>query len=819
MKQIKKLTRRQKEKITIVAMLLILVVSLFLEISGFKPLSFLVAKNNNIFLELFTVQATVSTLSIAIVSILSGLITVSYYGISVTQYISAFKPCYFKFKRVVVIGLLVSFINYFFTAIELYNLEVYCFFLSICSTVYLMFEVYIIYSGKDKVKGEIYEYYVNNYNSIGIKFLEESVLERDQKGEYTNSEDGMKLLKEIYEREIDNPTGEYKEMNLLLSELFLKLNNEKNTAELTQLLSFVTDLYIKANSKAEVVPLTLWDEIAANVYTSYRVLDFSQWEVRYAVVRIHEELFRNQKITKELVEYYDGEQQEEFIVKNCRDLPYYTVEVYWALRESEKDKSTFDRIIGDLILQSSKLLKSVQADECDELKIYKSRLLLTELCRIYRILSYYQEIELIGKYALKRYENNCFLQTAELTLLIYLYYLSFEPLISKEQKQSAAKVTEQNAGEIYRFMLRLRSSLIADSYEFIDDVVWAWEEMPRDGAKTIIIDKAIIDVVVYSFLVACRNEQELSKVVSYIFKDRISQAYYLYCRESDDVLKGSIEEFAKFFHLRTTNNCHSEVALLRKVISEIYLQSEIDDLKNAVWDSREKYQYSLSKSVEKFTQENSFLFAESEKSPAQLVKNHILFKGRAFVSMFSAEEFIEHYKSFIESNIIQYIISDAAAEGHIAVQKVKRNYKNKQKQLIKMAHEQKLDTDTLISGSDYYPYESNPRMLRNLCKDYNKIEIETGEKKIYLLDSKKIKAEIIDISFYMYNISEEEIDNRKKKLDDGTITYPTTYNSYLPFSRNQYRKYIKQHEKTILITARIEVQFEDDICGVGIEVD
>ena len=95
-----------------------------------------------------------------------------------------------------------------------------------------MFEVYIIYSGKDKVKVEIYEYYLNNYKSIGIKFLEESVLEKDQKGEYTNSEDGMKLLKEIYEREIDDPAGEYEEMDLLLSKVFLKLNNEKNTTEL-----------------------------------------------------------------------------------------------------------------------------------------------------------------------------------------------------------------------------------------------------------------------------------------------------------------------------------------------------------------------------------------------------------------------------------------------------------------------------------------------------------------------------------------------------------------------------------------------------------
>ena len=359
---------------------------------------------------------------------------------------------------------------------------------------------------------EIYEYYLNNYKDIGIKHLEESLLRCEQTGEYTNLEDGLKLLKEVYEREIDKAAGDYKDMDSLLSEVFTKLNNEKDTEKLTLLLSFVLELYIKANSKSDVVTLNLWEEISSDVYISFRLLDFSQWEVRYSVVRIHEELFRNQKITKELIEDYDGELQEDFVVHNCRNLQYYTVEVYWALMYSEKDKGTFDRIIGDLILQSSKLLKSSPANEHNELTSYKSKLLLTELCRIYRLLAYYQESGLIEKYVFYRYENNCFLQTAELTLLIYLYYLSYEPLISAEQKQSAAELIKQNAGKIYSFMFRLKSSLIADFYDFIKSIVWAWEEMPENSAKTIIIDRAIIDVVIYSFLVAGRNEPAESQM-------------------------------------------------------------------------------------------------------------------------------------------------------------------------------------------------------------------------------------------------------------------------------------------------------------------
>ena len=71
--------------------------ALFFDIFGLKWCTILRAQHE-LFDDLFSVQATVVTLSIAIVALISGLATKTYYGISVTKYISTLKPVIFKHR-------------------------------------------------------------------------------------------------------------------------------------------------------------------------------------------------------------------------------------------------------------------------------------------------------------------------------------------------------------------------------------------------------------------------------------------------------------------------------------------------------------------------------------------------------------------------------------------------------------------------------------------------------------------------------------------------------------------------------------------------
>ena len=63
----RKITRKSKEIIAIVILLCTLILSILIEASIFQPPLFMICKNNDVFMELFEVQATISTLSIAIV--------------------------------------------------------------------------------------------------------------------------------------------------------------------------------------------------------------------------------------------------------------------------------------------------------------------------------------------------------------------------------------------------------------------------------------------------------------------------------------------------------------------------------------------------------------------------------------------------------------------------------------------------------------------------------------------------------------------------------------------------------------------------------
>ena len=57
---------------------------------------------------LFATQATVATISIAIVSLVSGVVSDSIYGISVTRYISQLMPRLFKHKRLIIFSLIIT---------------------------------------------------------------------------------------------------------------------------------------------------------------------------------------------------------------------------------------------------------------------------------------------------------------------------------------------------------------------------------------------------------------------------------------------------------------------------------------------------------------------------------------------------------------------------------------------------------------------------------------------------------------------------------------------------------------------------------------
>ena len=503
----KKVSRKQKEIIAIIIITVFFIISLLLDACLLHPFSWIISKSEDMFKELFAVQATISTLTIAIVSILSGTLSDSYYGVPLSQFISNIKPWFFKHRRVVVIGLASTLINYFFTALKLYNLSIFCFFASVCAAIYLAYEIYIVYSGKEKIKKEIHDYYYTNYNQLGINYLRKSLLDynTDKMNDSLSLSDNIELFENIYIQKLNRQENNYDEMDTLLSDVFSKFNKQGEKSKLTKLNNTVVSIYVKANSFDTPFALKLWDEISYPVYESWRIVDLSQWDMRQAITSLNKELYINQIITKEIVNNYKDNPIEEFVAYNCNNLPYFAVELYQAMKKSngkEYGASTKNRLLGDSILLLSRLLSSNTNKKTNETFVYKNRQILLELLNLYRLLAYFKENEIIKEYIFERnfYRSDNII-ISRFILLIYLYYLSKEPLISDDLKDGVKKIIYENKSAVYRCISQLNSAIIKEFYPFLLDLMSTWEEMPRKGGKTIIIDKIITDAVVFSFAV------------------------------------------------------------------------------------------------------------------------------------------------------------------------------------------------------------------------------------------------------------------------------------------------------------------------------
>ena len=116
-------------------------------------------------------------------------------------------------------------------------------------------------------------------------------------------------------------------------------------------------------------------------------------------------------------------------------------------------------------------------------------------------------------------------------------------------------------------------------------------------------------------------------------------------------------------------------------------------------------------------------------------------------------------------------------------------------------------------------YESNPSLIKKQYNNIHSFEPNYRDNRLFLIDSKKLTATISDIQFSMYPSNAKNLEYEKKEKPDGTILYQTIDGAYLPFSKTQYRRYLKHNIKIIYLTAMIRIKASSGICGVGIEIE
>lgn len=128
---------------------------------------------------LLQIQATLTTLTIAVIALLSGNMGATHMGISIAKYSISIRPCFFKIPRIIVtefIFLLVSIIS---CINALYNIQMTVFFADCVVILVSIFEILSLFEGVRGFQCEIEQYtkwiFTNSddYNSYGQDFVDD----------------------------------------------------------------------------------------------------------------------------------------------------------------------------------------------------------------------------------------------------------------------------------------------------------------------------------------------------------------------------------------------------------------------------------------------------------------------------------------------------------------------------------------------------------------------------------------------------------------------------------------------------------------------
>ena len=158
--------QRLSETIWIIVMIVVLVFGIIIEIYDIKDckkfalLNYQVLNYDNISLALLQIQATIDTLAIALLALLSGKITDSYMGISWNDFQLNQKPMIFKQKRIVYGLLILLVVSIGMHMLEFYNIVTAMFIVACIIIGISVWQIYGAFTEDIKIRKEIKIYYL-----------------------------------------------------------------------------------------------------------------------------------------------------------------------------------------------------------------------------------------------------------------------------------------------------------------------------------------------------------------------------------------------------------------------------------------------------------------------------------------------------------------------------------------------------------------------------------------------------------------------------------------------------------------------------------
>ncbi len=773
----------------------------------------------NLFFTLFTVQASVSTVSIAIVSIITGLINEYVLGISISGFITNLKPKLFKHNRLIITNLLVTFLNYICLSYTLFNLCIALFAISIFITILLIREIYVVFLGKNNIRSEVEDFVLNNYNADILNSLHAELLSAIEIGNTLVTNTNLGAIKKIFEKEVVGSnykmTPIIKQLSEIICDAFDKITFKHNSQKSNNFLMFICDIYSLANKNTDnPLHLDIWDNLDTSFFRAIQDLEFEQLKEDGVYYRLHAELCKN------LI----GRDKEK--IRDC-DLKYYASWMYSLLIKNtklqENEKSRIKKNLYDMLHLALFFRNFNKKDEAfDSLLVY-------ETCNFHKTMIDNGDYEGITKLFFEHahYNNDKNNHTLiYIITMIYLYYLAKrESLVDGAKLQTYAnKILADNHNTNSFFYLHINIlQLVQDKLPFIRTILRGWEYMDEGEAKWMIIEHVIDDFFVFIALGKFWEKDLIENVVKVLAPHSMFSLYDRYfAKNNGETVKKLYAEFEALINKEKDEELITEkISILGDVFNKRYRDETISEGKEKKITAEQK-EWFTKKVIENLEVINTkiltpFKFNEDDLETAVIsLQKQIVYKTLLSYYFFEEKTFDEHIKKHMFTEIITSFVRSFI--DRIEYKELSYSNKEKQKTLIDLAKKSGINATVAIGNRDEFWGEEDSGLLKKYTENMQRIKYPGGYNYYFLLDNSLIEFSMENITVEYKDPTWDNFKHKCKDIDSDNVLYNVTNDIYIPFPKNEVEEYIKNTEKIILVYADIKLRLKGEKVGVGIEI-
>ena len=771
---------------------------------------------------LFTIQATIATLSISIIAIITGFQSKSVCGVSVTHYVTSLKPCLFIHKILMIADLVITVINYFLVAFELYNVSISIFIISVIISCILIIDTSFVFKNSSVIYKEIRDFLLENYTIDYLHDLELSIYKNISLEHTSELEYELGFINQLLETELKKPVYSKENISVLESIIvncFLNAYLSNNKEMVLSILKEIDGFYVVANSvkcdeKQGPYPVDVWSSIYLQYFTFLSTISLFQLQ-NY---RKFDYLIFKQHMYENLVFEKD---KNEFKQKNNYYLEYYYPLVYWRVIVDNPKKGNNYNVVKERIIHHA-YLDALWSKESDSNKLIVN---IKGLCYLLKAFIENGEISLLKTEYLKR-NKYCLRKTrfayVFLVTVIYSYYLSHcEPIVEGTAEQLNAKeylmtiVKDYIKSAIYEIDI---VSVLRDEIISIHSLIDNWEKFENGVAKAVALEPTITEVLFFLSISKYYDEQKLSECFRLISSNNVDNLIMTYF-SPDSVFDDRYKSFQKrmFNQISTVQDerfleIKSLVrgALSRECKNELIKKAKDNPITDEMLTkTKQKYLSVFEQESKKYCM---FIHEDSAEKERQSFSTKISILD---IYDFSVETSNDYIHRIITQTLYRHFIH--ILKPYLTFENISFHSNQKQDHLINLASG--MDPDTFVGNRETFWEEDDKDKLSRFTKDMYKIDNPYDHGTLYLLNSQWIHFQFSNVQFEIVDCSLDDFDELNIETKDGQYYYSRYSNIMkVPFEKDELFNYLQKTRKVLKLSFDIEYSVKRKNVGCGIKI-